>query len=225
MALRRYGMGDYEPLLAELQAKPRTSFERVGVDRALAIAADLALLGMHDGATILDVGCRTGTISRLLAETGYCVTGVDSDVVVGTQKWQESERLMKTRQRMETATCRFIVSDIVEYLEQTSSAFDVTLLLSVLHHFLAGYGYSGVKAITAERFDALLRTVCSRTKSYLYVEAPGSDESEEMPPDASTRFLLPSYFLEAGLSSRVQRIGSAVATNGKPRRLYRVHLR
>lgn len=225
MALRRYGMGDYEPLLAELRAKPPSSYERVGVDRALAIAADLALLGMHDGATILDVGCSTGTIARLLSETGYSVTGVDSDVVARVQKWQDGERLRKTRQRMEAPTCRFIISDILEYLEQTNSAFDVTLLLSVLHHFLTGYGGSGVQAITAERFDALLRTVCSRTKSYLYVEAPGSDEREEAPPDASARFLFPSYFLEAGLSSKVQRIASAVATDGKPRRLYRVHLR
>lgn len=223
-ALRSYGRGDYEPLLAELRAEPRDSYERVGVDRALAIAADLALSGMRRGATILDVGCSTGTISRLLSETGYRVTGVDPDVVAAVQEWQNRESLLNARRRMETATCRLVTSDIWEFLEQTSEVFDVALLLSVLHHFLQGYGYSGVQALATDRFDAMLKLLCSRIRSYLYVEVPGPDEFEEMPPDPSGRFIFPAYFLEAGLSSSVHLIATTVATNGKPRRLYRVEL-
>lgn len=225
LALWRYGVGDYGPLLKELRAKPRDSYERAAVDRALAIGIDLAVSGMRRGATILDVGCGGGTISRLLAETGYHVTGVDQDIVAGAQEWQDREVLASNRKQMESAGCRLLTTDVVEFLENTAEVFDVALLLSVLHHFLHGYGYSGAGEIAPDRFDALLKSFCSRVRSYLYVEAPGSDEFQEMPPDPTGRFLFPAYFLEAGLGTDVRFIAASVATNGRPRRLYRVDLK
>jgi SAM-dependent methyltransferase len=223
-ALASYGAGNYQPLLAELQAAGADSYERAGVDRALAIACDLALAGMRDGGTILDAGCSTGTVARLLAETGYRVTGVDRDIVADVQKWQNPERLTGARKCLETLTCRFVAADIEEFLETTGDVFDVALLLSILHHFLEGYGYTGRNAMPPERFAAFLKRLCSRVRRYLYVEVPGPDEYQEMPPDPTHQFRFPGYFVDAGLASGIHLVASTVATNGKPRRLYRVDL-
>ena len=219
-ALAAYGRGTYQPLLAELRNVETDTYERAGVDRALAIACDLALVGMRTGASILDAGCSTGTISRLLAETGYRVTGVDCDIVATVQKWQSPERLIRERENLGTLTCRFVAADIQEFVESTNEVFDVALLLSILHHFLQGYGYSGRNGMPPERFAAFLKRLCSRVRQYLYVEIPGPDEAEEMPPDPTHRFRFPGYFVEMGLATGIH----LVATNGKPRRLYRVDL-
>lgn len=201
------------------------SYERAGVDRALTIAIDLAMRGMHQGATILDVGCSTGTISRLLSEIGYHVTGIDSDVVAEVQHWQDRGSLVNHRKRMQSGSCRLITANIADFLRSSRESFDVGLLLSVLHHFLEGYGYRGVGAVAADQLDSLLKRLCSCIRSHLYVEVPGPDEEKEMPPDPSRRFVFPLYFVQEGLCSRVEFLGASVATNGKPRRLYRVDLR
>ena len=223
-ALTSYGAGNYQLLMAELQAAGADSYERAGVDRALAISCDLALSGMRDGGTILDAGCSTGTIARLLAETGYRVTGVDRDIVASVQKWQNPERLTGARNRLETPTCLFVAADIEEFLETTTDVFDVALLLSILHHFLEGYGYTGMNAMPPARFATFLQRLCSRVRCCLYVEIPGQDEYEEMPPDPTGQFRFPGYFVDAGLACGIQLVASTVATNGKPRRLYRVNL-
>ena len=223
-ALASYGAGNYQPLLAELRATGAETYERAGVDRALAIACDLALAGMREGGTILDAGCSVGTISRLLAETGYHVTGLDRDIVASVQKWQNPEWLTGARRRLETFTCRFVTADIEEFLETTSDVFDVALLLSILHHFLEGYGYTGMNAMAPERFASFLKRLCSRVRRYLYVEIPGPDEYEEMPPDPTHQFRFPGYFVDTGLACGIHLVASTVATNGKPRRLYRVDL-
>jgi SAM-dependent methyltransferase len=223
-AMASYGAGNYQSLLAELRATSADSYERAGVDRALAIACDLALAGMREGGTILDAGCSVGTITRLLAETGYHVTGVDRDIVASVQKWQNPQKLTGARRRLETFTCRFVTADIEEFLETTGDIFDVALLLSILHHFLEGYGYTGINAMPPERFAAFLKRLCSRVRSYLYVEVPGPDEYEEMPPDPTHQFHFPGYFVDTGLASDIHLVAITVATNGKPRRLYRVDL-
>jgi SAM-dependent methyltransferase len=223
-ALASYGAGDYQPLLRELQCNSPDSYERVGIDRALAISCDLALTGMRFGGTILDVGCSSGTISRLLAETGYQVTGVDHDIVARVQNWQNPERLAGARHCLQSSSCRFVATDIDEFLKTTGDVFDVALLLSILHHFLQGYGYTGLNAMTPDRFAAFLKRLCSRVRHYLYVEVPGFDEYEEMPLDPARHFHFPGYFVEAGLATGVQLVANTVATNGKPRHLYRVDL-
>ena len=80
MSLRRWGLGDFVPLLQELAARDG-KYERVAVDRALAVAIDMAAIGMPIPSQVLDVGCSVGTVSVLLAAAGHRVTGIDSDIV------------------------------------------------------------------------------------------------------------------------------------------------
>jgi len=222
-ALEEFGRGEVAPLLQELRGR-ENSYERVGVDRVLAIALDLAMLRTPPQARILDVGCSTGTMSLLLSKIGYRVTGIDSDVVARVQGWQDATALTEAREEHSSEHCRLLQVDARQYLEQTNETFDVALLLSVLHHWLPGYGYTGEARFDRSEMRTLLRTLCGRVRSYLYVETPIVDEIQEMPPDPEGEFLFPGWFLACGLATDARYICSTIATNGKPRRLYRLDL-
>lgn len=222
-ALEQFGRGDLTALNDELADRDGT-YERVGVDRALAIAIDLALIGMRPGASILDVGCSLGTISVLLAEVGYRVTGIDSDVVARVQDWQDSAGLAVARSGQQTSNCRLIQADVREHLADHHGDYDVVLLLSVVHHWLSGYGYTGEEQFDREDVRHTLETLCSRVRSHIYLEVPISDEAQEMPPDPRDEFLFPDWFLASGWATSVKLVASTVATNGKPRRMYRVDM-
>jgi SAM-dependent methyltransferase len=218
-----FGNGDLAPLLRELADFEPTAYERVGVDRALAILVDLALV-QQSHLKILDVGCSVGTISRLLASSGHQVTGVDSDVVAAVQAWQDPDSISAARRGYSMARCRFIEADIRTFLDTDDGQYDVALLLSVLHHWLSGYGYVGVSRFDRVEIRDTLTKLCSVVRRCLYVETPIEDEAAEMPEDPLGEFRFPGWFVESGLARSVTAVASTVATNGKPRRLWRVDL-
>lgn len=219
-ALRRFGLGDPQPVLAELSGD--TSYERVGVDRAMAIAVDMAVRGSRRGASVLDVGCSLGTIGLLLSEIGYSVTGIDSDVVAGVQDWQDEATLSSAREGLGSENFRFIRTDLRQFLENHDDSYDVVLLLSVLHHWLSGYGYTGTAKFDRNEVEQTLIDLCSRVRDCIYLEVPIEDETVEMPPDPEGEFVFPRWFLDSRQAVDVSLISSTIATNGKPRRLYRV---
>lgn len=222
-ALRSYGGGDHMPLLTELA--DRSDYERVAVDRALAVQVDMALLGLPVPSRVLDVGCSVGTVAVLLAASGHRATGIDSDIVARVQDWQDPDRLRAARVGPHLPDgCRLLQRDLREHLDVEDEPIDVVLLFSVLHHWLAGYGYTGEATFSRDDVRETLTRVCERTTTCLYVETPIEDEREEMPPDPDGEFLFPSWFLSAGLAIQVELVTSTIATNGKPRRLYRVDL-
>ena len=222
-AVRRYGDGDPARLLEEL-ADRDGGYERVGVDRALAIAIDLALRAVSPTATILDVGCSVGTISVLLAASGYRVTGIDSDVVARVQDWQEGGTLEAARAGNVAENCRLLQVDLREHLAAEDTVYDVALLLSVVHHWLAGYGYTGVEQFDRDEVRATLHELCDRVRAHIYLEIPIGDEVAEMPPDPHGEFSFPAWFLDSGRATAATLVASTIATNGKPRRLYRVDM-
>lgn len=221
-AVTAFGRGDYVPMLCDIRNLAPHSYERVCVDRAIAIALDLALQETRSNATILDVGCAEGLVSTLLATVGYQVTGVDNDVVTSVQGWYDDSARRVSRIHPPHARCQLIRADIRTHVTSPGPKYDVVLLLSVLHHFLEGYGGSGLGKMTSEEFTAFLRSICLRTRQSLYVEVPTVLEQSEMP--AASRLSFPEYFVAAGLASDIQLIASTVATNAKARRLYRVSL-
>jgi len=218
-ALRRFGMGDPDPVLSELSRD--RGYERVGIDRAMAIAIDLAILGVHKGATILDVGTSVGTIGLLLSSIGYTVTGIDSDVVADVQEWQDENTIASARSSSGPGF-DFVKTDLRDFLASNEAEYDVVLLLSVLHHWLQGYGYTGARQFSRDTARQTLLELCSRVRSHIYLEVPIEDEQTEMPPDPSGEFVFPRWFLDVRVASAVSVISSTVATNGKPRRIYRI---
>jgi SAM-dependent methyltransferase len=221
-ALEAFSQGDHQPLIGELPGLPE--YERVGVDRVLAIATDMALLGGLRAARVLDVGCSIGTIAALLARCGYDVTGIDSDVVAQVQSWQDAALLEQVRASNAEGTCTLVRTDVREHLAALEESYDVALLLSVVHHWLPGYGYTGVDQFTRAEVAATLEQLCRRTRRCIYLETPIEDEAEEMPPDPAGEFLFPGWFLAQGLATDVTLVASTLATNAKPRRLYRLDL-
>lgn len=222
-ALRNFGVGRFDLLREELR-QSGGKYERVGVDRALAIALDLAMLGEPNQLRILDIGCSVGTISALLASVGHRVDGIDSDVVARVQEWQDPTLLTETRQAASTDNCHFFKRDLREHLSASPDSYDAALLLSVVHHWLSGYGYTGETRFDRAEVGNTLRQLCARVRKYLYMEVPIVDEYPEMPPDPEGDYLFPSWFLSAGLATSIELIASTIATNGKPRRLYRINL-
>jgi SAM-dependent methyltransferase len=213
-ALASFGMGKTARLLRELQTQGGT-YERVGADRALAIAIDLACLGVPATARILDVGCSVGTIALLLSEIGYAVTGLDSD---------GGRELAEAWERQRTERCRLIEADLRTYLRDSTETYDVALLLSVLHHWLPVAAPAGGRSFGRDELRAALTALCGRVRRSLYVEIPIVDELAETPPDPAGEFLFPGWFLEAGLATQATLVASTIAANGRPRRLFRVDL-
>lgn len=222
-ALAGFGLGKPARLLRELQAQGG-GYERVGVDRALAIAIDLACLGVPASTRILDVGCSVGTIALLLSEIGYDVTGIDNDAAALVQEWIDGPALEAARERQRTERCQLLEADLRAHLRDTSETYDVALLLSVLHHWLPGYGYTGIRRFERAEVAATLKELCRRVRRSLYVEIPIVDEIAEMPADPEGEFLFPGWFLAAGLATQATLVASTIATNGKPRRLFRIDL-
>jgi SAM-dependent methyltransferase len=222
-ALMRWGLGDYDPLLVEL-AELGGSYERVAVDRALAIALDMASIGLPIPSRVLDVGCSVGTVSMLLAAVGHTVTGIDSDVVAAVQDWQNPSRLQAARTAQASARCVLLRRDLREHLEVDDSMFEVVLLLSVLHHWLSGYGYAGVATFDRVEIRETLNRLVGRVTRCLYVETPIHDEAQEMPPDPEGEFLFPEWFVDVGCAREIVFVCSTIASNAKPRRLFRIDL-
>ncbi len=223
VALRRFGIGEVAEVVGELAGG--RSYERVGVDRAMAIAIDLAVRGMRSNATILDIGCSVGTIGYLLSQIGYRVTGIDSDVVAEVQEWQDERILDSARSSNSGDNFSFVKADLRDFLDSNDDRFDAALLLSVLHHWLAGYGYTGESPFDRHEVESTLIELCSRVRDCIYLEVPLEDEAVEMPPDPEGEFVFPRWFLDSRQATEVELIASTVATNGKPRRLYRIGLR
>lgn len=218
--------GNVEPLRDELGRRLPGSYERVGIDRALAMMVDMALIGIPRGARILDVGCSVGTISLALAAGGFSLVGIDSDVVARVQDWQDAAILVEARAIWNSIdiACEFHTQDLREHLADGNQRYDVALLLSILHHWLSGYGYSGTEQFDREAIRDTLERLCASVERCLYLEVPIEDEAVEMPSDPEGEFFFPAWFLTQGLASSVTLVASTIATNGKPRRLWRVDL-
>jgi len=74
--------------------------------------------------TIMDLGCKFGRISSILAENSYSVIGVDHD-----------ENAIKIAIKNNTKTnLKFINADALDYLNTNSTKFDVLVLSHILEH-------------------------------------------------------------------------------------------
>lgn len=149
-------------------------YERLGFDRALAIASDL--LACHQslrGLRILDVGCNNGLVSKVLSGLGCTVVGIDNGDV-------DSQGLYSDLQsQARFAEFEFHGKDLAEFLDADDGYWDCILLLSVTHHWETGYAMSGKRRYSDENIRHLLTTLFRKTKRSIYYECPCNEPGFE----------------------------------------------
>lgn len=142
-------------------------YERLGIDRALAIASDLlARRQSLRGLRILDVGCNNGLVAKVLSALGCAVVGIDNGDV-------DSQGLYYDLQsQAQFAGFEFHSKDLAEFLNIHGGYWDCILLLSVTHHWETGYAMSGKRRYSDEDIRRLLTTLFRKTKLSIYYECP-----------------------------------------------------
>ncbi len=149
-------------------------YERLGFDRALAIASDL--LACHQslrGLRILDVGCNNGLVTKVLSGLSCTVVGIDNGDV-------DSQGLYSDLQsQTQFAGFEFHNKDLAEFLDTDDGYWDCILLLSVTHHWETGYAMSGKRHYSDEDIRNLLTALFRKTKRSIYYECPCSEPGFE----------------------------------------------
>lgn len=152
----------------------RQQYERLGLDRALAIASDL--LARHQslsGLRILDVGCNNGLVAKVLSALGCSVVGIDNGDVDGQGLYSDLQS------QTQFAGFEFHSKDVAEYLDVEHRHWDCILLLSVTHHWETGYAMSGKRRYSDDDIGRLLVTMFRRTRLSIYYECPSSEPGFE----------------------------------------------
>jgi SAM-dependent methyltransferase len=113
----------------------------------------------------LDIGCYNGFIALRLATKGVFTVGLDADrdlVALG--------QLAAIAGKVDRVAfcCMTVDPENVQGLPEV----DVTLLMSVIHHWIAAYGWSAA--------TGMLSTVWTKTRRCLYFEMPNPCENSKL---------------------------------------------
>ncbi len=108
----------------------------------------------HGARSLIDVGCNLGDITAHFARRGLWSLGVDS-----------SPKLIKAAMERHRAVprCGFMIAEVTPDNVSEVPMLDVTLLLSVHHHWMAAYGPTVA--------SMMLRTFASRSRHSLVFES------------------------------------------------------
>ena len=93
-------------------------------------------------AAVLDLGCNTGVFSLLAAELGARVVAVDSDPVVIGMLWRVAQEKavsvlpLVVNIAQPTPAVGWANAECRSFLERATGAFDVVLMLALIHHLL-----------------------------------------------------------------------------------------
>lgn len=117
-------------------------------------------------ASILDIGCNAGFITRKVAENGRYSIGIDKDESIYIAK-QQSKR---------EENVGFMVGEITPENIEWLPTFDVIFLLSVYHHWHKNFG--------ADTAKNMLRKLADKAENKIFFEPPSlrSKYSSEIPP-------------------------------------------
>lgn len=145
-------------------------YERLGLDRALAIASDLLMRHQSlTGLRILDVGCNNGLVAKVLSALGCVVVGIDNSDVDTQGLYSE----LKSHYRF--AGFEFHSKDLAEFLDADERHWDCILLLSVTHHWETGYAMSGKRRYSDENIRHLFVKLFRRARLSIYYEFPSGE--------------------------------------------------
>ncbi len=139
--------------------------------------------------SVLDVGCNTGHFSRMAAESGALVVGIDQDEAALDQAWLVSrrtgERCLPLRVDFSRPTpgAGWRNSEQKPFLDRARNRFDTVMMLAATHHLVLSSGIP-----TAEIFR-LLHELGART---LLIERVGSADPMARSISRNREHLLPS---------------------------------
>lgn len=157
----------------EKYRKVLSSSERPCLDRARLIHHDmLSQLGLLNNATMLDIGCNIGFFCHYYQALGMHATGIDNSRHVLKQKFTITNPIKVARNLNQVygLTCTFHNADAQEFLSSNAEAFDVVLLLSVIHHFFIGYPVDERQRDPIVEARTFLKQVVRLTRKLLYIE-------------------------------------------------------
>lgn len=178
----------------------KQDYERLGLDRALLIAADILLRqGRIDGFSMLDVGCNSGLIGRALGTLGNFIIGIDNAAVDAQGCYDMLSGVQK--------------ADLFDYLTTNDTCWDFVLLLSVAHHWESGYAMNGKSIYSEAQIYEIFDTLKQRTNCGIYMELPLNEPG--FIPDFSDKFVK-----KYCRNFQCFEINRTVGTNGFQRRLF-----
>lgn len=145
-------------------------YERLGLDRALAIASDLLMQHQKlTGLKILDVGCNNGLVAKVLSALGCVVVGIDNSDV-------DTQGLyIGLGDQLHSLGFEFQPKDLADFLDSDERHWDCILMLSVMHHWETGYAMSGERRYSDEKIRQLLEDLFRRSRLCIYYECPRNE--------------------------------------------------
>ena len=181
-------------------------YERLGLDRALAIASDLfARHGSLQDLRILDVGSNNGLVCKVLSALGCSGVGIDNGDIDGQGFYAD----LKSQTR--SAGFEFHRKDLAEFLELDDRRWDCILLLSVTHHWETGYAMSGERRYSDDDIRHLLSTLFRRAGSSIYYECPSNE------PGFQADFGVDFLRRHCNELPKMRMLGHTIGPNGYPR--------
>jgi hypothetical protein len=202
-------------------------YDRVSVDRALALWIDLETVAPGERLSIADLGCNIGVIGQTLAAVAHTVTGIDNDLAGLVQPYYPPENgVIARRVALRHGLDNFVYRvQSIEDFAHGADRYDVGLLLSVAHQWWAGYAGTERGAKSIQQIYRLSEEICGRFERYLYLEHPASLDGLRKSIDAHSFLGYPDWFREAGLAKTVLPIALSPDAEGNLRTLYRITLR
>lgn len=196
-ALREYLLNPDSDFLAVIE---KQDYERLGIDRALLIASDILIRnGRVDGFSVLDVGCNSGLIGRILGVLGNKIDAIDNAAVDAQGSYERLSGVVK--------------ADLLDYLGTNNTQWDFVLLLSVVHHWESGYAMSGSAMYSESVIHEIFATLKKRTSCGIYLELPLEE------PGFTGEFS-DGFVKKYCRDFQISEINRTVGTNGFQRRLF-----
>lgn len=180
---------NYQPLLKDGHAMRRLSSsidgqfddsahvevraERLCADRARLLRDDMrSIIGELGGSTLLDIGCNVGFFCHFFASLGMRTVGIENSQHNRYQHFSlsNSVRMAKRMNRRYGLSSEFIEDDAREWVKHHKGRFDVTILLSVLHHFFLGYPVGDYQNDPMEEAKRFIKDIARITEKVLYIE-------------------------------------------------------
>lgn len=194
-------------------------YERICIDRVIAIINDLSSLNIQTG-KVLDIGCNIGFFSHSLKCLDFDVLGIDNNAAPNTQGYYPEPCLITANKLNDVYNVypEFIETDITDYILTQQSSFDIVLLLNVVHHFFGGYAKTGEGVKSDDIIVLFLNKLIQSTKKVIYFEGPEDKEIEYYVPGME----FPKWFADTFDDIRIIRIANTCGADGKIRGLYRI---